>query len=77
MKAIVTKYHGPTDHHGARIVATAEGVPRLTVSWSPRLGDVENHREAAAALIIRQGWAGEFVTGCLPDGRYAHVFVRG
>ena len=76
MKAIRTKYHGPTDTRGSRIVATAEGGPkphRATVPYDH--GSDNPHRDAAVALCRKLGWTGTLCEGGLPDGSVAWVFV--
>jgi hypothetical protein len=77
-QAIVTKYHGPTNHRGARMSATAEA-GRLTVSYDHVLNGSDNHRAVAQALADKMGWTVEagyppLVGGALPnDGRYCFV----
>ncbi len=83
MKAILTRYLGPTDYRGSRIVATAEGgrnydtgrdTPhRLTIPYDYAAND-GGHRAAAYALRDRLGWTGEMVGGTLPNGDQAWVF---
>lgn len=74
MKAIITKYHGPTNSRGSRIIARAEGVPALTMSYDYSLNPDQLHEKAARALADRQGWKGTLVSGGLPDGSVAHCF---
>jgi hypothetical protein len=80
MQAIVTKYHGPTDHKGARISATAEA-GRVVVAYDYSKNGEENHYFAALALIERLGWSHlmercDIWNGGLPDGKSrAHVFI--
>ena len=54
---IVTRYLGPTDHKGSRVVAThkrdSDKTYRVTLSWCHRLDGPQNHREAAEALLRR------------------------
>ena len=76
MQAIRTKYCGPTDTRGSRIVATAEGGPkphRVSVPYDHESDDP--HREAALALCRKMGWTGMLGEGGLPDGSVAWVFV--
>lgn len=80
MKAIVTKYLGPTDYRGSRIVATAEGgnrPHRIVVSYDDSLSGEACHRAAADALCARLGWdSSSLVGGGLPNGRgYAFCFA--
>lgn len=78
-ESIITRYHGPTDHNGSRISASAEGVKRVYVSYDYALNAAENHAAAAAALANRHGWLKdgmELTGGGLPNGRgYAFVFT--
>ena len=72
--AIVTKYHGPTNHRGARVSANCAG-SRMFVPWDHALNIEENHVAAALAMIARMDWQGRWVNGGMPDGR-GFVFVR-
>lgn len=67
MRAIVTKYHGPTNTRGSRIIARAEGVKPLPIPYPHELSGEACHRAAAVALCIRQGWPTELASGGLPD----------
>lgn len=73
MKAIRTKYLGPTNFRGSRIVATAEGGHRLVIPYDYGAND-HGHSEAALALARKLGWTGVLVPGGLPDGSTAWVF---
>ena len=78
MQVIVTRFVGPTNHRGPRVIARCDA-RRRTFDWNHRLGIEENHRAAALALARELGWDqyGELVTGGLPgDGGYAHVIAR-
>ena len=56
-RAIVTRYLGPTDHRGSRVVASTNGKgKRVTVPWNCGLDVDDNHDAAARALIQRLGW---------------------
>jgi hypothetical protein len=74
MKAIVTKYHGPTNFKGARITASDEDGNRVTISYPHELSGEDVHRKAAMALCDKMKWAGELVGGSLKRG-YVFVFV--
>lgn len=76
MKAIRTKYLGPTNFRGSRIVATAEGGHRLVIPYDYGAND-HGHGEAAIQLARKLGWRGEMVAGGLPDGSTAWVFTNG
>jgi len=78
MKAIVTKYLGPTNSRPSRIKASAEGVPSITVPYQH--GDSDGgHHFAAYTLADKYAWLGndqyELVAGGLPDGSVAHVLI--
>jgi hypothetical protein len=72
MKAIVTKYLGPTDRRGSRIKAEAEGGNRVTLSYDHASDNP--HRDAAVALCLKLNWHGTLAEGGLPDGRCVFVF---
>ena len=54
---IITRYLGPTNYRGSRVVAThkrdSETVWRVTLSWDHVLNSTENHQAAAVALMQR------------------------
>jgi len=52
MIAIVTKYYGPTDSKGSRIVATENG-KRVTVGYDSGLNSEDNHAAAAEAFRVK------------------------
>ena len=73
MKAIWTKYLGPTNSRGSRVKASAEGVS-VTVPYASELNAERAHDEAALALVRKMGWPGTLVRGGRPDGRgYCYV----
>ena len=90
MQAIQTKYLPATNTRGSRIKATCER-GSITIPYPYDLSGDEVHREAVRQLVaqfIREDledgicpdpsqnvWARKFVTGCLPDGSFAHVFT--
>lgn len=89
MQAIHTKYITQTGKLGSRIKATCER-GSITIGYPHELHGDEVHREAARQLVARfiaedstrypasnNPWARPFVTGGLPDGTYAHVFLGG
>jgi hypothetical protein len=68
MKVITTKYVGPTNTRGSKIIARAEGVASITVPYSYE-GDTDNaHRRAAEKLAAKYNWGPVFKAGTLPDG---------
>lgn len=76
LQAITTKYLGPTNHRGSRIVARAYA-RRITVAWDHALDVEENHTRAAMTLVLELGWgpANHWVGGSLPDGT-GYAFCR-
>lgn len=74
MKAIVTKYHGPTDTRGSRIVATDSDGNRASIPYPHELSGEACHKKAADALCAKMGWSGELIGGGLKNG-YVFVFV--
>lgn len=82
MQAIITKYFGPTNSRGSRLVAKCEA-GSITVPYDHALDTEGNHRAAAKALCNKLGWKpngtnryAKMVCGALPNGHgYAHVFV--
>lgn len=76
MFAITTKWAGPTNSRGSRIIATADWGDhkhRLTVAWNYAHNVDRNHQLAAMALARKLGWHGQWVGGELEHG---FAFVR-
>lgn len=61
-QAIETKFRGPTNCQGARVVARAQA-GRLVVSWDHGESVEENHRRAALRLAERYGWPSADMVG--------------
>ena len=77
MKAIRTRYKGPTDCRGACILATDDDGNRATVPYPHALSGAACHAVAARALVEKMGWGPcRMIAGALHDG-YAFVFVSG
>jgi hypothetical protein len=90
MQAIHSKYLPATNTRGSRIKATCER-GSITIPYPYELSGDECHREAVRKLVAKfiaedqddgickdpsqNIWARQFVTGCLPDGSFAHVFT--
>jgi hypothetical protein len=75
---IRTKYRGPTDLLGARIIATAPGfarAPRIVRPYCHARSGTENHAAAAMELADQLGIAGRWAAGS-EDGNRGCVFVR-
>jgi hypothetical protein len=76
-QAIVTKFHGPTDHRGARVKATADA-GSITLPWDHALWVEDNHRTAAIALARKLGWCereDQWVGGSTPGAGFAFVLL--
>jgi len=75
MQAIKTKFAGPTDTLGARIIATSY-YGRTVFAYDYALSAGENHVAAAAAHVAaRMGPRGPYAitSGELAGGEHAHV----
>ena len=75
MKAIQTKYLGPTNYKGARIKASDEDGNSITIPYPYELSGETVHRKGAEALKDKMDWKGELIGGSLKNG-YVFVFVR-
>ena len=82
MQAIRTKYIPATNKTASRIKAACRRFCTVTVFYDHALSIEGNHKAACAELkkvmAKREGehWLAPMVTGCLPDGSYAHVFAQ-
>jgi hypothetical protein len=74
MKAIKTKYKGPTNYRGSRIIASDEDGNKVTISYPYELSGEAVYRKAADALCSKMGWSGNLVGGSLKNG-YVFVFT--
>ena len=76
MKAIWTKYLGPTNYRGSRVKAEAEGVS-VTVPYDDGGSSDDAHDRAAIALCAKMGWPGDLIRGGRPDGKgNVYAFLR-
>lgn len=73
MQAIETKYLGPTNTRGSRIIARAQ-VGRISVPWDYALSVDENLDAAARAFAAKWGWFGTWIRGARSDGK-GNVYV--
>lgn len=73
MKAIVTKYHGPTNVKGARMSASDMDGKRVIRSYRHDMNSEDNHKYIAQELCIKMKWSGTLYMGAIKGG-YAHVF---
>jgi len=74
MTTIITRYVGPSNVRGARIIADAGDGRRVTVSYDHLLSTDDAHAAAAIALCAKMGWDGELIAGGLSRG-HAFIFV--
>ena len=74
MKAIETRYTGPTDSRGAGVLVKAEGFRATRYAWDHALNEAQNHDAAAVAFAKARGWKGAMAEGGAADGR-GHVYV--
>ena len=72
-QAIKTKFMGPTNFKGSRIVAEC-AAKRIVLSWKSELSPSENHVHAAKQLADSLGWNEALIAGQLKSGEYVHVF---
>ena len=76
MKAIVTKYLGPTDRRGSRIKADDGDGNTATISYPHELSGEAVHFEAVKALCRKMDWKGTLEPGAIKNG-YAWVWCDG
>lgn len=74
MRAILTKYHGPTDYLGARISAHDGDGNYATIGYPHELSGEDCYRLAAEELCLKMRWTGRMIGGAIRGG-YAFVFV--
>ena len=72
-QAITTKFRGPTDHRGSRIIARADA-GSVVVPYDHALDVLANHASAAEALATKLKWSGVWVGGGTRNG-YVYVLV--
>ena len=75
MKAIRTKYAGPTNFKGSRIIASDGDGNRKIIGYDSSLDSEEAHRKGAEALCAKMYWEGELIAGSLGNG-FVFVFVK-
>ena len=76
MKAIRTKYIGPSDRKGSRVSATTgEKGQRVVLTWDNARNASDMHAVAARTLADKYQWQGKLIGGGFPDGTMAWVFA--
>jgi hypothetical protein len=77
MKAITTKFHGPTNFRGSRVSATDSDGNRVFVDYSQTANSEAAHAEAAIALVKKMNWGPcTLIAGATKTG-YVFVFDVG
>jgi hypothetical protein len=74
MKAIETRYVGPTNTKGSRIIASDSDGNRVSISYPHELSGEACHRAAADRLCEKMGWTGRRAGGATKRG-YVFVFL--
>ncbi len=69
MQTIETKYVGPSNVRGSRIIATASGAGhRVIISYDSALSSEDAHAKGATALCTKLGWEGKLIAGHTKTG---------
>jgi hypothetical protein len=68
MKAITTKYHGPSNIKGSRYSASDCDGNRVILSANDALDSDANHMAAVKALCVKMKWQGELLGGWAANG---------
>jgi hypothetical protein len=56
-RVIRTRFAGPTNHRGSRIIGDAgDAASRVTLEWDSSLNSDGNHAAAALAVVAKMGW---------------------
>lgn len=66
-QAIVTRYYGPTNTKGSRIIARAEA-GWTAFPYDHALNSSDNHAAAARKLADKYEWRGNWIGGAVPNG---------
>lgn len=74
MKAILTKYHSPTNTKGSRISAHAEGVKSIYRSFDYTVNQEDLYKNVAIELCKIYDWPTDLLSGSLPNGDVVFVF---
>ena len=75
MKAILTRYHGPSNVRGARISASDSDKNRVSISYPHELNTDKAHALAAKTLCEKMNWRGEMIGGRLANGDMVWTFA--
>jgi hypothetical protein len=69
MQAIRTRYHGPTNSRGSRIIAKCDG-GSIAMPYNHALNLDANHATAAQMLLDRMNWSGIYYGGSFENDYY-------
>ncbi len=68
-RAIRTRFVGPTNTRGSRVIADAgDRASRVVLDWDHALNSEQNHATAAVAVTEKMGWTGEYYTPLVGGG---------
>ena len=68
MKAIETRYIGPSNTRGARMVADDGAGNRVTIPYDYAVSRDQVHADACRALLDKMKWQGELISGSTRRG---------
>ena len=74
MKAITTKYYGPTNTHGPRMKAWDMDGNSILHHFDCLSSLEENHNDIARGLCQKMAWSGTLVSGDIEGGK-VYVFI--
>lgn len=74
-KAILTRFIGPTNHRGSRIIATDSDHNRAIIPYPCDLRHEDAYKRAAEVLCSKMGWTGVDLIGGGTKNGYAWVMV--
>lgn len=77
MKAITTKFTGPSSRRGSRITARDSDGNKVVFDHSYANSHDEAHANAARALCKKMGWQGVLIQGSLGPGQEVFVWLGG
>ena len=75
MKAITTKFHGPTNRRYSRYSASTCDGNRIMVECDDELTSEQNHDRAARMLCKKMKWGGKLIGGGLGNKGNVYVFL--
>lgn len=77
MKAIRTRYYGPTNTRGSRIVASDGDHNRISIPYPHDLTSDDAHEKAAYALMAKMNWPNTLIGGGFANDNYWVMIPRG